>query len=154
VHLTTTFTSWASRDTQLILSCVLGLALIIVFISVLKLAPFLSILVGTFVAGFTAGLPLEAVTSAFSKGAGALLGDVGIIIALGAMLGAMMADSGAADRLVSTILKHSTPRRLPWLMALVAIIIGLPLFFEVGLVMMVPARSSRSCASRFPRSPT
>lgn len=116
----------------------LGLALIIVFISVLKLAPFLSILVGTFAAGFSAGLPLEAVASAFSKGAGALLGDVGIIIALGAMLGALMAESGAADRLVSTILKHSTPRTLPWMMALVAIIVGLPLFFEVGLVMMVP----------------
>ncbi|NPT59367.1 GntT/GntP/DsdX family permease [Paraburkholderia elongata] len=138
MHLTTTLAPWSSHDTQLILSCVLGLALIIVFISVLKLAPFLSILVGTFAAGFSAGLPLEAVASAFSKGAGALLGDVGIIIALGAMLGALMAESGAADRLVSTILKHSTPRTLPWMMALVAIIVGLPLFFEVGLVMMVP----------------
>ncbi len=138
MHLTTTLAPWSSHDTQLILSCALGLALIIVFISVLKLAPFLSILVGTFAAGFSAGLPLEAVASAFSKGAGALLGDVGIIIALGAMLGALMAESGAADRLVSTILKHSTPRTLPWMMALVALIIGLPLFFEVGLVMMVP----------------
>ncbi|TCK35226.1 GntP family gluconate:H+ symporter [Paraburkholderia sp. BL8N3] len=138
MHLTTPFTPWSSHDTRLILSCVLGLALIIVFISALKIAPFLSILVGTFAAGFTAGLPLDAVAGAFSKGAGALLGDVGIIIALGAMLGALMADSGAADRLVSTILEHSTPSRLPWMMALVAIIIGMPLFFEVGLVMMVP----------------
>ncbi|GJG99956.1 gluconate:H+ symporter [Paraburkholderia terrae] len=138
MHLTAPLSPWSAHDTRLILSCALGLALIIVFISALKLAPFLSILVGTFAAGFTAQLPLETVASSFSKGAGALLGDVGIIIALGAMLGALMADSGAADRLVSTILEHSTPRRLPWLMALVAIIIGLPLFFEVGLVMMVP----------------
>ncbi|MFC0399345.1 gluconate:H+ symporter [Paraburkholderia rhizosphaerae] len=148
MHLTTTLTPWSSHDTRLILACALGLALIIVFISALKIAPFLSILIGTFAAGFTANLPLEAVASAFSKGAGALLGDVGIIIALGAMLGALMADSGAADRLVTTILDHATPRRLPWMMALVAIIIGLPLFFEVGLVMMVPiifvmARRSR-----------
>jgi GntP family gluconate:H+ symporter len=138
VHLTAALTPWSAHDTRLILSCALGLALIIVFISALKLAPFLSILIGTFAAGFAAQLPLDVVASSFSKGAGALLGDVGIIIALGAMLGALMADSGAADRLVSTILEHSTPRRLPWLMALVAIIIGLPLFFEVGLVMMVP----------------
>ncbi|HVE10347.1 MAG TPA: gluconate:H+ symporter [Paraburkholderia sp.] len=138
MHLTTTFTPWSAHDTRLILSCLLGLAVIIVAISALKLAPFLAILVGTFAAGFTAGLPLDAVASAFSKGAGALLGDVGIIIALGAMLGALMADSGAADRLVTTILEHATPRRLPWMMALVALIIGLPLFFEVGLVMMVP----------------
>ncbi|WP_322106214.1 gluconate:H+ symporter [Paraburkholderia sp. J41] len=134
----TTLSAWSFHDTQLILSCVLGLALIVILISALKLAPFLSILVGTFAAGFAAGLPLETIASAFSKGAGALLGDVGIIIALGAMLGALMAESGAADRLVTTLLEHSTPRLLPWMMALVAVIIGLPLFFEVGLVMMVP----------------
>lgn len=134
----TTLAAWSFHDTQLILSCVLGLALIVILISALKLAPFLSILVGTFAAGFAAGLPLESIASAFSKGAGALLGDVGIIIALGAMLGALMAESGAADRLVTTLLEHSTPRLLPWMMALVAVIIGLPLFFEVGLVMMVP----------------
>lgn len=138
VNPTTTLAPWAAHDTQLLLACALGLAIIIVSISVLKLAPFLSILVGTFAAGFTAHQPLEAIAQAFSKGAGALLGDVGIIIALGSMLGALMAESGAADRLVTTLLDHSTPRRLPWMMAFVAIIVGLPLFFEVGLVMMVP----------------
>lgn len=135
---TTTLAPWSAHDTQLLIACALGLAIIIVSISVLKLAPFLSILVGTFAAGFTAHEPLEAIAQAFSKGAGALLGDVGIIIALGSMLGALMAESGAADRLVTTLLDHATPRRLPWMMALVAIIVGLPLFFEVGLVMMVP----------------
>lgn len=136
--LTSIHNVWSAHDTRLLFACAIALGSIIVLISALKLAPFLSILVGTFIAGFAAGLPLETVASSFSKGAGALLGDVGIIIALGAMLGALMAESGAADRLVSTILKHSTPRTLPWLMAVVAIIIGMPLFFEVGLVMMVP----------------
>jgi GntP family gluconate:H+ symporter len=138
VNHATTLAAWGGHDTRLLVACGLGLIAIILLISVLKLAPFLAILVGTFAAGFTAGLPLEDIAGAFSKGAGAILGDIGMIIALGAMLGALMAESGAADRLVSTILKASTPRTLPWLMALVAIIIGLPLFFEVGLVMMVP----------------
>jgi gluconate:H+ symporter, GntP family len=138
VNPTTTLAPWSGHDTQLLIACAAGLAIIIVSIGVLKLAPFLSILVGTFAAGFVAHQPLEAIAQAFSKGAGALLGDVGIIIALGAMLGALMAESGAADRLVSTLLDHSTPKTLPWMMAFVAIIVGLPLFFEVGLVMMVP----------------
>jgi gluconate:H+ symporter, GntP family len=138
VNPTTTLVPWSGHDTRLLIACAIGLAIIIIAIGVLKLAPFLSILVGTFAAGFAAHQPLEAIAQAFSKGAGALLGDVGIIIALGAMLGALMAESGAADRLVTTLLDHSTPRRLPWMMALVAIIVGLPLFFEVGLVMMVP----------------
>jgi gluconate:H+ symporter, GntP family len=138
VNPSATLAPWSGHDTQLLIACALGLAVIIIAIGVLKLAPFLSILVGTFAAGFAAHQPLEAIAQAFSKGAGALLGDVGIIIALGAMLGALMAESGAADRLVTTLLDHSTPKRLPWMMALVAIIVGLPLFFEVGLVMMVP----------------
>ncbi|MCY0387304.1 gluconate:H+ symporter [Robbsia sp. Bb-Pol-6] len=129
---------WLPHDTQLIVAGALALAVIITLIAALKIAPYLAILVGTFVAGAAAGLPLEKVSTAFSRGAGALLGDVGIIIALGAMLGALMAESGAAERLVDAMLKHSSKRMLPWMMALVAIIIGLPLFFEVGLVMMVP----------------
>ncbi|VVE69396.1 gluconate transporter [Pandoraea captiosa] len=129
---------WAAHDTRLLLSCLVGLVAIIVFISALKLSPFLSILIGTFIAGLGAGLPLDAVASAFSKGAGSLLGDAGMIIALGAMLGALMADTGAADRIVTVLLKFGKGAALPWMMALVAMIIGLPLFFEVGLVMMVP----------------
>ncbi len=119
VNPTTTLAPWSGHDTQLLIACALGLAIIVIAIGVLKLAPFLSILVGTFAAGFAAHQPLEAIAQAFSKGAGALLGDVGIIIALGAMLGALMAESGAADRLVMTLLDHSTPKRLPWMMAFV-----------------------------------
>ncbi len=138
MHTMTTLAPWAPHDTQLILSCLVGIVLIVVGISVLKIAPFLSILVGAFAAGSCAGLPLGAISGAFTKGAGTLLGDIGLILALGSMLGALMAESGAADRLVTTILRHATPRTLPWFMALVALVVGLPLFFEVGLVMMVP----------------
>lgn len=136
-HLTASAT-WLPHDTQLIVACLLALASIIVLIAVLKIAPYLAILIGTFIAGAAAGQPLENVSSAFSKGAGGILGDVGMIIALGAMLGALMAESGAAEKLVDAMLKRSSNRMLPWMMALVAIVIGLPLFFEVGLVMMVP----------------
>lgn len=126
------------HDTRLILCCLLAIATIIVLISASKLPPFLSILIGTFIAGVGAGLPPEDVAKAFSKGAGAILGEAGIIIALGSMLGALMAESGAADRIASTLLGLGKGKSLPWVMALVAMVIGLPLFFEVGLVMMVP----------------
>ena len=121
--------AWMVHDTRL---------MFIVLISATKLPPFLSILIGTFIAGVGAGLPPEAVAKAFSKGAGAILGEAGIIIALGSMLGALMAESGAADRIATTLLGLGKGKSLPWVMALVAMVIGLPLFFEVGLVMMVP----------------
>ncbi|MBD1550232.1 gluconate:H+ symporter [Pseudomonas typographi] len=130
--------AWLAHDSRLIVCCVLAIASIIVLISWTRLPPFLSILVGTFIAGIGAGLAPEEVAKAFSKGAGGILGEAGIIIALGAMLGALMAETGAADRIASTLLKLGKGRALPWVMALVAMIIGLPLFFEVGLVMMVP----------------
>ncbi|WP_455885065.1 GntT/GntP/DsdX family permease [Pseudomonas spelaei] len=130
--------AWVVQDTRLMGCVLLAIASIIVLISATKLPPFLSILIGTFIAGVGAGLPPEEVARAFSKGAGAILGEAGIIIALGAMLGALMAESGAADRIATTLLGLGKGKSLPWVMALVAMVIGLPLFFEVGLVMMVP----------------
>ncbi|MEB0164381.1 SLC13 family permease, partial [Glaciimonas sp. CA11.2] len=129
---------WIAHDTRLIICCVVAIGAIILLISATKLPPFLSILVGTFIAGLGAGLPPEMVAKAFSKGAGGILGEAGIIIGLGAMLGALMAVSGAADRIATTLLSKASGRALPWVMAAVAMVIGLPLFFEVGLVMMVP----------------
>ena len=130
--------AWVAHDTRLIFCCLAAILAIVVLIGVTRLPPFLSILIGTFIAGLGAGLPAEAVAKAFSKGAGAILGEAGIIIALGSMLGALMAESGAADRIASTLLGLGKGRSLPWVMALVAMVIGLPLFFEVGLVLMVP----------------
>ncbi len=130
--------AWMVHDTRLMFCVLLAIASIIVLISATKLPPFLSILIGTFIAGVGAGLPPEEVAKAFSKGAGAILGEAGIIIALGSMLGALMAESGAADRIATSLLGLGKGKSLPWVMALVAMVIGLPLFFEVGLVMMVP----------------
>src|SRR6185437_14156509 len=65
------------------------------------------------------------------------LGYVGVLIALGAMLGKLLADSGGADRVVDTLLR-GRPATLPWKMALIAGIIGIPMFFEIGLVLLIP----------------
>jgi len=63
---------------------------------------------------------------------------VGILIALGAMFGKLLADSGGADEIVDTIIGRSGPRTLPWAMAGVGALIGLPMFFEIGLVLLMP----------------
>jgi GntP family gluconate:H+ symporter len=121
--------AWVFHDTRLIICCLIAIATIIVLISATKLPPFLSILAGTFIAGIGAGLPAEAVAKAFSKGAGGILGEAGIIIALGAMLGALMAESGAADRIASTLLGLGKGKSLPWVMALVAMV---PIIFVMA----------------------
>jgi GntP family gluconate:H+ symporter len=76
--------------------------------------------------------------TSFAKGFGDTAASVGILIALGAMFAKLLADSGGADEIVDTIVGHASPRTLPWAMALVGAIIGLPMFFEIGLVLLMP----------------
>src|SRR5689334_20013697 len=123
---------------QLILSFVAGIGVIVVLITVVKLHPFLSLIFGGMTVGLTAGENLTAVLKSFSDGFGATAAGVGILIALGAMFAKLLADSGGADEIVDTIVGAASPRALPWAMALVGAIIGLPMFFEIGLVLLMP----------------
>ncbi|MDT5065201.1 MAG: gluconate:H+ symporter, GntP family [Mycobacterium sp.] len=123
---------------QLILAFLAGIAVIVVLITIVKLHPFLSLLFGAFTVGIVAGENLQTVLTSFSKGFGDTAASVGILIALGAMFAKLLADSGGADEIVDTIIGHSSPRMLPWAMALVGAIIGLPMFFEIGLVLLMP----------------
>jgi GntP family gluconate:H+ symporter len=124
--------------TQLILAFVAGISVIVILITLVKLHPFLSLIFGGLTVGLTAGENLTAVLKSFSDGFGATAAGVGILIALGAMFAKLLADSGGADEIVDTIVGAASPRALPWAMALVGAIIGLPMFFEIGLVLLMP----------------
>ncbi|GAA1969726.1 gluconate:H+ symporter [Amycolatopsis minnesotensis] len=130
--------AWTGHDTRLIGATVLAIALIVVLITKAKLHPFLSLILGSGVLGLVAGMPVDKLLKSFSSGVGSTVASVGVLIALGAMLGKLLADSGGADQIVDTILAKAGPRLLPWAMALVAALIGLPMFFEIGLVMLIP----------------
>ncbi|MBI3212294.1 MAG: gluconate transporter [Mycobacterium sp.] len=123
---------------QLILAFVAGIAVIVVLITIVKLHPFLALIFGGLTVGLVAGENLTKVLKSFSDGFGTTAAGVGILIALGAMFAKLLADSGGADEIVDTIVGHASPRMLPWAMALVGAIIGLPMFFEIGLVLLMP----------------
>jgi gluconate:H+ symporter, GntP family len=123
---------------QLILAFAAGIAVIVVLITVIKLHPFLALIFGGITVGLAAGEDLTKVLKSFSSGFGDTAASVGILIALGAMFAKLLADSGGADQIVDTIVGHASPRMLPWAMALVGAIIGLPMFFEIGLVLLIP----------------
>ena len=129
---------------QLILAALAGIALIVLLITFGKLHPFVALIFGALAVGVIAGqnvLPdadgLGVLTS-FTAGFGSTAAGVGILIALGAMFAKLLADSGGADQIVDTIVGRSSVRALPWAMALVGAIIGLPMFFEIGLVLLMP----------------
>jgi len=127
-----------SGSGQLFFAALFGIAVIVVLITKLKIHPFLSLTVGALTVGALAKLPLAATVDSFTKGVGATVAGVGMLIALGAMLGRLLADSGGADQLVDTIIGRAGTRSLPWAMALVGALIGLPMFFEIGLVLLMP----------------
>lgn len=123
---------------QLVLAALAGIALIVVLITVAKLHPFLALIFGALTVGVVAGENVGDVLGSFGDGFGTTAAGVGILIALGAMFAKLLADSGGADEIVDTIVGHASPRALPWAMALVGAIIGLPMFFEIGLVLLMP----------------
>ncbi|MFJ1761671.1 gluconate:H+ symporter [Amycolatopsis sp. NPDC088138] len=130
--------AWTGHDTRLIAATVVAIAVIVVLITKVKLHPFLALVLGSIVLGLTAGMPVDKLLKSFSSGVGSTVASVGILIALGAMLGKLLADSGGADQIVDTVLGKARGAALPWAMALVAALIGLPMFFEIGLVMLIP----------------
>ncbi|HVD62711.1 MAG TPA: SLC13 family permease [Lapillicoccus sp.] len=128
----------SAGNTQLILALLVGIAVIVGLITWLKMHPFLALILGSAALSLVAWIPPTAALTSFTNGFGSTAGAVGILIALGAMLGKLLADSGGADTIVSRIIQRLGGSKLPWGMALIAAIIGLPLFFEVGVVILVP----------------
>ncbi|HEY4887619.1 MAG TPA: gluconate:H+ symporter [Candidatus Dormibacteraeota bacterium] len=128
---------WASHDTQVLIVALLGIAIVVLLIVMLKMHAFLALTIGSLFVGVGSGIALNKVTMSYETGVGSVLGYVGVLIALGAMLGKLLADSGGADKVVDTLLRGRTSI-LPWKMALIAVIIGIPMFFEIGLVLLIP----------------
>lgn len=126
------------NDTVLGLAAVVGIGVVIVLITLGKVHPFLALILGSATLGVIAGLGVEGTIESFTDGVGSTVGSVGLLIALGAMIGKLLADSGGADRIVGTVVERVSGRWLPWAMAGVAALVGIPLFFEVGVVLLVP----------------
>ena len=123
---------------RLVPAALIGIALIILLITRFKVHPFLGLTVGSLAVAAIAGVPMTDAVDSFTKGFGSTAAGVGTLIALGAMFGKLLADSGGADEIVDTIVGRSSSRTLPWAMAGVGALIGLPMFFEIGLVLLMP----------------
>ncbi|QXE37643.1 GntP family permease [Streptomyces sp. GMY02] len=128
----------SAGNAQLGVAVLAGIAVIVLLITVAKLHAFLALTIGSLALGAFAGAPLDKAIASFTAGLGSTVAGVGVLIALGAILGKLLADSGGADQIVDTILAKAGGRAMPWAMVLIASVIGLPLFFEVGIVLLIP----------------
>lgn len=123
---------------NLIIAAIIGIAAIVLLIAVVKIHPFLSLMIGSFVMAVCAGVPFDESWDSFTSGVGSTVSNVGLLIALGSIVGTLLFASGGADVIVDTIMSKTPLQMLPWAMALIAFVVGIPMFFEVGVVILIP----------------
>jgi Gnt-I system high-affinity gluconate transporter len=128
----------------------LALIALVILITLCKINPFLAFLIVAVVAGLSLGIPIEQVTKSVEKGMGDTLGSIVSLIVLGAMLGKLIAESGAAQQIASAIMQAVGTKNIPWALALTGFIIGLPLFYGTGFVLMIPLIFSISYQYKLP----
>jgi Gnt-I system high-affinity gluconate transporter len=104
----------------------------------LKVNPFLAFLIISILAGLLLGLPPEQVMKTVEKGLGDTMGSIVIIICLGAMLGKLVAESGAAQKITTVMMEAVGTKYIQWALAITGFIIGIPLFYNVGFVLIIP----------------
>lgn len=127
-----------SHGTFLLIAALISVLALILLIAWGKINPFITIFAVSLGLAIVSGMHPAAAVKSFEKGLGDILGHIAIIIALGTMLGKMMAESGGAERIAETLIRVFGEKWIPWSMMVAAIIIGLPVFFEVGFVLLVP----------------
>ena len=127
-----------SAQAALLLYALGAVVVLIVLIARFKLHPFLALLVVSVALGAAAGMPLGRAVGAFQEGVGIALGNIAIVVGLGTMLGKMMAESGGATRIATTLIARFGQQRVHWAIMFVAFIVGIPVFFQVGFVLLIP----------------
>ena len=125
-------------DTRLLLYALIAVVALILLIARAKLHPFIALVVVSLAMGLVAGMPPGLAVQSFQTGVGNVLGFIAIVVGLGTMLGKIMAESGAANRIATTLIDLFGERRVHWAIMFVAFIVGIPVFFQVGFVLLVP----------------
>ncbi|HEV2355535.1 MAG TPA: gluconate:H+ symporter [Puia sp.] len=116
----------------------LGIICFILLILWVKLDTFISFIVVSIALGLACGLDIREISGAIEKGIGSIMGSLVIILGFGAMLGRLIADSGAAQQITQSLVRISGIRRIQWAMALSGFLVGLPMFYSAGFMVLMP----------------
>jgi GntP family gluconate:H+ symporter len=127
-----------SHGTSLLMVALIAVVGLVILIARFRMHSFLALIIAALFVGLCSGMPLPDIGSSFQSGVGAVLGSIAMVIGLGTVLGKMLAESGGAERIAETLTHWFGPARLDWAMAAIAFLVGIPVFFSVGLVLLVP----------------
>jgi len=121
-----------------LLILLLAVLLLIVLITVIKLHPFISFLIVCILAGLCRGMEVGQIVGSIQKGIGELMGSLMVILCVGAMLGKLVAESGGANTISSGLIRAFGTKHIQWALVVTAFLVGLPLFYGVGFVLLIP----------------
>ena len=127
-----------THGTFLLIAALASVIGLILLIAVVRLNPFISLFIASLCLAVVAGMPVSTIIRSFEAGFGGTIGHIAIIVALGTMLGKMMAESGGADQIAYTLIDVFGEKNVRWAMVCIGLIVGLPAFFEVGFVLLIP----------------
>ena len=126
------------HDWKLIALALIAIGALVVFVTRLKVNPFIALLLAALLVGAGSGLSLLASAKSFQDGMGATLGGIAAVIGLGTMLGKLLAESGGAEVLAKRFAALFGPRRVGWCIMALALAVGLTTWFVVGLILLLP----------------
>jgi len=139
-----------TRQNMELLYVAMSILLLVLLITWGRLHPFLAFLVAATAAGILLQVPLDTIPGVLEKGIGATLGGLIGIVCLGAMFGRLIADSGAAQKIATVLIGVFGEKHITWALMLTGFIVGIPLFYNVGFVLLVPLVFSVVAQSRLP----
>lgn len=126
------------NENILLLYALIAIIALIFMIARFKLNPFLALVIVSIAMGVAAGMPLGNIVTSFQTGVGGVLGFIAVVVALGTMLGKLLAESGGAERIAMTLINRFGEKHVHWAIMFVAFIVGMPVFFQVGFVLLIP----------------
>src|ERR1044071_4041188 len=127
-----------NRNATLITCTVFAIVALVVLIARFKLNAFIALMLASLFVGLCSSLPPLRVAKAFQEGVGNTLGFIAVVVGLGTMLGKMLSESGGAEVIANTFVRAFGTERLHWALMIVGFVVGLPVFFGVGLVLFMP----------------
>jgi len=133
-----------------LLLCIAAILLLILMVVYFKLDTFISFLIVSILLGVAVGMNISEISGSVTKGIGNTLGPLVIILGFGAMLGKLVADSGAAQQITASLTKIFGTKNIQWGMALAGLVIGIPLFYTAGFIVVVPLIFAIASTTRLP----
>lgn len=127
-----------SHNTTLLVWTLLVIVFLVMLIAKYKWNPFVTLLVSALSLGLLSGMEYQTLIKSITGGLGGTLGTIAIVIGLGTMLGKMMAESGGAEQIANTLVDKFGEKRVHWAMMIVGFVVGIPVFFEVGVILLIP----------------